>query len=999
MADVITRLKLESGEYDSKIQRATKGLLQMERECRRVNGTLATLEKEQKEYVQSLGQMQTVATNTRGKISELTNAYTELRLQYNRLTDAEKKGDFGKALNSSLAQLKTRIDTAKADLASVQRELTSSKTATIDMNSVLSNLGSRLGVSSELMSTLTSGTIAYTAAIGSAATAVVAAAKAWMDYNSVIAKQQQITTVTTGLKGDDADRMTSAARALSRTYSIDFREAINGANTLMTQFGVTGDEAINLIRQGMQGMIQGDGPKLLSMIQQYAPSFRDAGISASQLVAIIQNSEGGIFTDQNMNAIVMGIKNIRLMTNATSDALAKLGIDGKEMSKELNNGTITIFEALKKVAEAVQGVDSNSQAAGEVMQTVFGRQGAMAGTKLGEAIATLNTNLDETKRQTGEVGKAYDQLYQANQRLEQQLQRTFEYKGWDEMATSIKTSLVSAMANLLEVAGDVKSVFDDVRKADVSEGVSKSTPRAIQELQRLAELAEVLWQRIRGEGGGGKGIGYGDLDKAANSVKAGKTKEERQQRYDRQHNYMKRWASETTTTTVKNGTMTERLLTPEQIEARQRRLQRWESMRDQLVTAPEPVKKTKPAATSSTSGSSGKGGKQEIDFADDSIMAQEKLVADLTQKWKTASAAVKDDYAKQLDAAKKKLVEMQESDVDKFISQFDVSTQSGESDSPVKSFIDKIKTDIAQANIDKDMQQLSEIMTMALKGGMESADLESISADIMRRILNGDNIPQDVFDELKEYIEENFPDIKLKVGGEKEEGKKGNGDSTLKEFNEKSNKFVSGLSSVSSGLQGLGVEIPTGVQKMITAMQSVLSIIQGVQAVISIFQVSAITANTAALTANTAVMLATGFLPFANGGIVPKFANGGLIGNATGGMLIPGNSLSGDNLHMPVIGSKGMIGVNSGELILNKSQQDSLADSIRAAESLMSMIGTEGGYLNSSQQNAIAQELEGGGIGNMQLDTVITGEEIRLVLNDNGRRTGRGEFVQTRKRG
>ena len=44
---------------------------------------------------------------------------------------------------------------------------------------------------------------------------------------------------------------------------------------------------MSLIRDGMQGMIQGDGPKLLSMIQQYAP-FRDAGVSASQLVAVIR---------------------------------------------------------------------------------------------------------------------------------------------------------------------------------------------------------------------------------------------------------------------------------------------------------------------------------------------------------------------------------------------------------------------------------------------------------------------------------------------------------------------------------------------------------------------------------------------------------------------------------------------------------------------------------------------------------------------------------------
>ena len=99
---------------------------------------------------------------------------------------------------------------------------------------------------------------------------------------------------------------------------MDFREAINAANTLMTQFGQTGEQAMSLIRDGMQGMIQGDGPKLLddSAVCSCFPRCR---CHRSQLVAVIQNSEGGIFTDQNMNAIVMGIKNIRLMTKATSE--------------------------------------------------------------------------------------------------------------------------------------------------------------------------------------------------------------------------------------------------------------------------------------------------------------------------------------------------------------------------------------------------------------------------------------------------------------------------------------------------------------------------------------------------------------------------------------------------------------------------------------------------------------------------------------------------------
>lgn len=129
MADVITRLKLESSEYDSKIKRATQGLLQMEQECRKAGKSMNDMEKDNRQFVQSLGSMQTVSQTTRGKISELSSAFVELRSQYNRLTDEEKKGDFGRALSGSLDQLKTRVQAAKQELKDIQKELDGGSTS------------------------------------------------------------------------------------------------------------------------------------------------------------------------------------------------------------------------------------------------------------------------------------------------------------------------------------------------------------------------------------------------------------------------------------------------------------------------------------------------------------------------------------------------------------------------------------------------------------------------------------------------------------------------------------------------------------------------------------------------------------------------------------------------------------------------------------------------------------------------------------------------------
>ena len=492
MADVITRLKLESGEYDSKIKRATQGLLQMEQECRRMGGTLAHLEKEQLEFVKGLGKMQTVSTSVRGKLGELKTSYTELAVQYKRLTEEERKGDFGKALKSSLDQLKVRINDTKQQLRDVEKELSGSKFG--QFGSIIDTIGQKMGMTANVTELLTSRTALLTGAVGAGATVAYKAAEAWKEYNDELARQQQITSVTTGLKGDAGNRMADSMKALSKVYGVDFREAVNAANTLMSQFGMTGDQSIQLLRDGMQGMIMGDGQKLLNMIQNYAPAFRDAGISASQLVAIIQNSEGGIFTDQNMNAIVMGIKNIRLMTNATSDALAKLGIDGQDMSKKVSSGTMTIFEALRQVSQALQRTEAGGRTAGEVMQAVFGRQGTAAGTNLAKAIDTLNTNLEETKKQTGEVGEAYAELEKATERLNAAMRECFGYDGYEQMATGIKTMLVNAVTDVVVAINNLHDALGNVGRVNVFETIKNSVIGCVNPIVALIEYAKQLFR-------------------------------------------------------------------------------------------------------------------------------------------------------------------------------------------------------------------------------------------------------------------------------------------------------------------------------------------------------------------------------------------------------------------------------------------------------------------------------------------------------------------------
>ena len=152
MADFIARLKVDSQEYDNKIKNAVQGLQHLERSARDAGKSLNDASKEQVEYVRSLGNMETKATSARGKLSELTKGYTELSMQYRRMTDEDKRGDYGKALGQSLDQLKGRINGLKGDLKDVTSELGDG--GGNGLSGVLDAVAGKLGVPVEMFTKL-----------------------------------------------------------------------------------------------------------------------------------------------------------------------------------------------------------------------------------------------------------------------------------------------------------------------------------------------------------------------------------------------------------------------------------------------------------------------------------------------------------------------------------------------------------------------------------------------------------------------------------------------------------------------------------------------------------------------------------------------------------------------------------------------------------------------------------------------------------------------------
>lgn len=227
--------------------------------------------------------------------------------------------------------------------------------------------------------------------------------KWWFDYNKGLMEATRLTREFTGYTGEALETMRNSIAATADTMGKDFKDVLGTADNLMANFHLSGEQAMDVINKGFASGADLSGD-MLQKIQQYAPTFHDAGISADQMVAIIQQTRSGIFSDKGLDIIDMASKKIREMSSGTASSLDAIGISSKQVQQELSNGTKSTFDVIQEVSTKMKDFGADSQQVGDVLKNVFGKQGAQAGIQLIEQLDTMSTSLDEVKKQTGAWG-------------------------------------------------------------------------------------------------------------------------------------------------------------------------------------------------------------------------------------------------------------------------------------------------------------------------------------------------------------------------------------------------------------------------------------------------------------------------------------------------------------------------------------------------------------------------------------------------------------------
>lgn len=258
--------------------------------------------------------------------------------------------------------------------------------------------------------------------------------KWFYDYNKGLMEATRLTKEFTGYTGEALETMRNSIAATADTMGKDFNDVLATADNLMANYHLSGEEAMKVINDGFASGADLSGD-MLNKIQQYAPTFHDAGISADQLVAILQQTRSGIFSDKGLDIITMASKKIREMSTATSASLDAIGISSKQVQQDLANGTKNTFDIIQQVASKMKDFGADSQQVGDVLKNVFGKQGAAAGIQLIEQLDTMTTDIEEVKKQTGEWGETQLENIKLHKELNSYLSSMFDMSqhGFEEM--------------------------------------------------------------------------------------------------------------------------------------------------------------------------------------------------------------------------------------------------------------------------------------------------------------------------------------------------------------------------------------------------------------------------------------------------------------------------------------------------------------------------------------------------------------------------------------
>ena len=315
---------------------------------------LEALQREYANLVLEQGESSDEAQELAGRISRLSGELGENRQQ---LENAERAADrLGDTMEDAGQQAEdssegyTVLKNVIANLATeaISKAVDAFKELATEGDSALAMLEARTGATSSEMEGFEDVMYeVYNANYGES-------------LGDVSEKLSTVIQMTDDLDNASLATVTKNAIALEDVFGFDIKESMRGVNSLMDQFGITSDQAFNLIVQGAQkGLNQNDD--LLDIINEYSVQFKNAGYSADDMFNMLANgAKSGTWSIDKLGDAVKEY-NIRWNDGTAAEALEKLGLNADEMAEKVEGGAESSGKAMQQVMAALMCVEDEQE--------------------------------------------------------------------------------------------------------------------------------------------------------------------------------------------------------------------------------------------------------------------------------------------------------------------------------------------------------------------------------------------------------------------------------------------------------------------------------------------------------------------------------------------------------------------------------------------------------------------------------------------------------------
>lgn len=243
----------------------------------------------------------------------------------------------------------------------------------------------------------------------------------------------------------DFDKVVQAADALEKKMGVDFNDTLKTVDTMMNVFGMTGEEAMDVIVTGFQMGLDKSGD-FLDTLNEYSGYFNSIGLDAEDMLNILNAGlEAGAF---NADKVADAVKefNIRIKdgSDTSREAIQDLGMDYDQLSKDIAAGGEKGEAAFHAIVVAISQIEDPIER-NRIGVALFGTQWEDLESTVVTAMANAGDSVGEMEGKTDEVIKTMEN----------------EHKGtWEDIWRQMQEAMKPVGEELMRLADQYMPAFE-----------------------------------------------------------------------------------------------------------------------------------------------------------------------------------------------------------------------------------------------------------------------------------------------------------------------------------------------------------------------------------------------------------------------------------------------------------------------------------------------------------------------------------------------------------